>query len=756
MANRDRQPLVAAGRMEIERIAAIVEAAREDGRDVLLESEGLQVLAASGIATPEYAVIAGADDLPSLELAAFPGERVILKVLSPEILHKTDVGGVRVVPRDREALDAAVRAMHERFQNQDVRGFLVVEHVAYDASLGGELLLGIRWTDDFGPVVTCGAGGIQANFLADALEPGSEIAVATPYGLDAVSVERLLQGLTVAKLTVGELRGWPGRLESDRLVDLFMKFARLAAESAPRFISELEVNPLAVAGERLLPLDVLVKCGEVRKPGSDPRPLNKIKNLLEPRSIGIVGVSQRINPGRLILDNLIRGGFDRARIHLVKPGEEMIDGCRCYPDLDALPGRVDLLILAVAAPQLPELLTAIVEHEKAESIILIPGGLEEKKGSEDLVARARSVLTRARASEWGGPVINGGNSMGIRSRPGGYDATFIPDYKLRSTSAGAYPIAFISQSGAFYVAKGGKLGLDPKYAISIGNQMDLTIGDYLTYLKDDDELEIFAVYVEGFKQLDGLRFVEAARQITAQGKTVILYRAGRTSAGAAASASHTAAIAGDYVVNRELAKTAGVLVCETTADFEDLVKLFALLGDARVTGKRLGAVSNAGFECVSVSDHLGDLELAELTEQTRSGLLSLLRGCRVDGVIDIRNPVDLTPIMPDAPFVEGCRLVLNDENVDLGLVGCVPLTGALQTLAPGDDHAEDVYSEDSVAQRLVKLKAQLKKPWVAVVDGGPLFDPLARILEQGGIPTFRTADRALRLFGRFCSAKLGQ
>ncbi len=742
--------------MDVDRITAIVEAARADGRDVLLESEGLQVLTAAGFATPHYAVLAGPDALASVDLTAFPGDRVVLKVLSPEILHKTDVGGVRVVPCDREAVAAAIRDMQERFRDTEVRGFLVVEHVAYEAALGGELLLGIRWTDDFGPVVVCAAGGTQAEFLAEALEPGSEIVIATPHSLDAAAAERLLRKLAVVRLATGDFRGKPARLEPRRLVDLFMTFARMASDLSPRYISELEVNPLAVAGARLLPLDVLVKCGQVNQSHPEPRPLHKIKNLLQPRSIGIVGVSERQNPGRLILDNLIRGGFDRARIHLVKPGSETIDGCRCYPDLQSLPGRMDLLILAVAAPQLPALLAAIVEDEKAESIILIPGGLEEKKGSEQIVAGARAALERARRSEWGGPVINGGNSMGIRSRPGAYDATFIPDYKLRGRSTAPYPIAFISQSGAFYVAKGGKLGLDPEYAISIGNQMDLTIGDYLSYLKDDDELEIFAVYAEGFQRLDGLKFIEAARQITAGGKTVILYRAGRTSAGAAASASHTAAIAGDYAVTRELAGHAGVLVCETTADFEDTVKLFALLAEARVTGRRLGAISNAGFECVSISDHLGDLELADLTEHTRAGLLSLLRDCRVDEVVDIRNPVDLTPIMPDAPFVEGCRLVLDDENVDLGLVGCVPLTAALQTLAPAEFHAEDVYAEGSVARRLVKLKAELDKPWVAVVDGGPLFDPMARILEQGGIPTFRTADRALRLFRRFCSAKLGQ
>jgi acyl-CoA synthetase (NDP forming) len=740
--------------MDFDRIRAIVEGARADGRDVLLENEGLELLAGAGIATPLYAAIAGAEALPSLNLAAFPGDRVVVKVLSPNILHKSEVGGVLAVPRDQESIGKAIREMDERLRGNDVRGFLIIERVAHDPSLGGELLLGIRWTDDFGPVLTCGPGGIHAEFLAEALGPGRGVAIASAVDLDADSATEVLQQAAATRLATGALRGRAPRLELGHLADLFVRFARLAAEAMPEHVSELEVNPFAVAGGQLLPLDVLVKCEPVNVGRPAPRPLHKIKNLLEPRSLAIVGVSERMNPGRLILNNLLRAGFDRERIYLVKSGSETIEGCRCYPDLESLPGPVDLLILAVAAAQYPELLEAIVEGQAAESIILVPGGLEEKEGSEDIVARARSVLQRARTSDWGGPVINGGNSMGIRSQPGGYDTTFIPDYKLRGPSTRAHPLAFISGSGAFYVAKAGKLALDPKYAISIGNQTDLTIGDYLTYLKDDDELAVFAVYTEGFRQLDGLRFLEASREITAKGGAVILYRAGRTAAGTAASASHTAAIAGDYLVSRELARHAGVIVCETTADFEDMVRLFALLGDRRVAGRRLGAISNAGFECVSMADHLGGLELASLTERTRAGLLSILKEHRLDGVVDVRNPVDITPIVPDAPFVEACRLVIQDENVDAAIVGCVPLTSALNTLAPADGHTENVFRDDSVAMRLVRLNQEVDKPWVAAVDGGPLFDPMARLLEENGIPTFRSADRALHLFGRFCGAKL--
>ena len=210
------------------------------------------------------------------------------------------------------------------------------------------------------------------------------------------------------------------------------------------------------------------------------------------------------------------------------------------------------------AAQASAALVEIIEREKAESVVLIPGGLEEKAGSEAIVARMHAALAQSRRSAWGGPVINGGNCLGIRSVPGRYDTTFIPEYKLPVPKGEPSRLAIVSQSGAFAVSKASKLStVNPKYSVTLGNQMDLTVGDYLTYLKDDSGIDVFAVYVEGFRPLDGLRFLEAARAITAQGRTVILYRAGRTPAGALASASHTASIAGDYAVMRALVRQRG-------------------------------------------------------------------------------------------------------------------------------------------------------------------------------------------------------
>jgi acyl-CoA synthetase (NDP forming) len=736
--------------MDIARISDVVRRARADGRAVLLESEGLEILAAMGISVPKHVVVQSADELGDLELDGFPGDRVVLKALAPDVLHKTEAGAIAIVPRNEAALRSAIDRMNQPLTGHDVRGYLVSEFVPYDRSLGGELLLGVRWTDDFGPVVTCGPGGVHTEFLAAALKPGTEIAIASPTDLDAGAAARLLHESAIAQLVTREQRGQAVRLDIGILIDEFMRFARLAGEAVPELISELEVNPFVIIDGRLLPLDVLVRCDSPPPSPPPPRPLHKLENLLRPRAVAIVGVSEEMNPGRVILQNLLGERFDQSRIYIVKPGSEAIDGCRCYPDVASLPERVDLCVLAVAATQVPDLLRSIIEGERAESVIVIPGGLEEKQGTGAIVARIQASLAAARESEWRGPVINGGNSMGIRSQPGGYDTTFIPAYKLSGSFGGSYPIALISQSGAFIAAKGSKLGIDPRYSISVGNQMDLTVGDYLTYLKDDDELEVFAVYSEGSKPLDGLRVVQAMREITARGKTVILYRGGRTPEGMTASASHTAAIAGDYVVSRELARHAGAMVCDTTAEFEDLVKLFTLLGAQPVGDLRLGALSNAGFECVSIADHAGPLRLADFTDATRSTLLSVLESSGLDEIVDVRNPLDITPMADDACYEPAARAVMADANVDVGLISCVPLTPMLNTLEPHDGHGENVYSENSVAMKLVRLKDEVSKPWVTVVDGGRLYDPMAQLLERHGLPTFRSADRALRLLARYC------
>ncbi len=742
-------------------ISSLLDVARTEGREYLTEVEALAVVRALGVAVPVHRLVADARAAATVELSEFPSERVVVKVVSHQILHKSDSGGVAVVPRDRAGVVAAVEAMERRYSGSGVAGYSLNEHVAHDASFGGELLVGVRWTADFGPVVAFGPGGIYAEHLSAHLRPESGIAILSPRlggtGRGSVTLEEVLADKAITPAVTGALRGRRAGLEAAVLVRLLESFLELAESAVPGELTELEINPLVCRDGEAVALDALVRLGPPAgaDPAVAPRPLAKLEHLLEPRSIAVLGVSKRQNPGRVILRNILRSGYDQERIHVVKPGYETIEGCRCVADVAALPGRVDLAVLAIDAAQIPDTVDLMLELRKAESLILIPGGLGERSGSEERAERLRASLAAARGSAWRGPVINGGNCLGVRSRPGRYDTLFIPAPKLRFPSGSPAPLALISQSGAFAIARSSKLStLDPRYLITVGNQLDLTVGDYLTYLKDDPRIEVFACYVEGFRPLDGRRFLEAAAEITRGGRPVILYRAGRTAAGARASASHTASIAGDYATTRELARAAGVVVAESLADFDDLVHLFCCLRARTVGGWRLGALSNAGFECVAMADNISRFRLADFGTETRERLSAILERARVGSIVGAHNPLDVTPMLADADFEAAARAVLEAAGVDVGVVGCVPLTGALETLAAGSGHDEDLARETSVVRRLANLAGELPKAWVAVVDSGPLYDPMANMLAEHRVPTFRTADRALRLFETFCRWRL--
>ena len=127
-------------------------------------------------------------------------------------------------------------------------------------------------------------------------------------------------------------------------------------------------------------------------------------------------------------------------------------------------------------------------------------------------------------SKGGGPVFLGANCLGVISHPGKYDTLFIPEEKLpKQRGMHNRNIAFVSQSGAFMITRLSRIPeLDPAYMISMGNQNDLTLGDMIVYLKERDEIEVIAVYAEGFKDQDGLRFILGLKEAVGKGKDLHL------------------------------------------------------------------------------------------------------------------------------------------------------------------------------------------------------------------------------------------
>lgn len=763
------------------KVSKIFSSAEKEGRNFLLEPEVYSLLKSYGFDLPRYIFIKKGFYPTAEMLGKLGSEKVVVKVVSPLILHKSDVGGVAVVRSKVGEVKTAIKKMEkeipQRFSrhsggktrpeevSESIKGFLVVELVKFEqAGFGSELLLGLRVSKDFGPVVTLGAGGLDVEYLNIHLKEGHNLAILPVDEAEEKKLKKCFEPLAVFGKVAREFRGRPPLVKEAELVRAVRTFQQIGQDFSPFkmhtpfTVEELEVNPLVIRKGRLVPLDGLARFSRNKMP-AEPKSREAIQKILEPKSIGIIGVSEKMNVGHIILNNIIKNGFDRENIFVVKPGLEAIEGCRCYPSVADLPQAVDLFILTLGAEQVYPVMKELVEKEKAHSVIIIAGGLGEKSGTKSVEDDIRNLLTDRRKNGRPAPVINGGNCLGIISVPGRYDSTFIPEYKFRRPEGLSAGLAIVSQSGAFMLSRmSTQHRFEPVYAISVGNQLDLTMGDYLSYLKDRPEVRIIAAYIEGFKPGDGWRFYREAKEAVKAGKKVVVYKSGRSPEGRQATASHTASVAGDYAVARSLLLEAGVMVAETIEDFENFIKALILLEGKKIGGRRVGLMSNAGFESVIMADNLkgeeGSLVLPQFGPGTVERILKVLQPLGIDRLQDVHNPLDVTPMADDATFCGCVQALLEDEQVDGAVISCVPMTASLQTLPPGEVHGENIYAEDSLAGRLIRIFKTAEKPFVVNIDAGRLYDALCDYLEKNGVPVFRNCDRAVRFMRKYLNSQL--
>lgn len=759
--------------------------AEAEGRSHLLESEVYFIFKQIGLRVPRY-IYVPRGKIPDVEkLKSLGTTEVVIKVVSPLILHKSDVGGVRFVPnrlkdirenlaammdeiprkwvkwsRTRGVIDETASTIDETWVKDSIRGFLIIEKVNYEKiGLGEELLLGLKQTKDFGPIITIGFGGVDVEYITSRLKEEQALGFFSPYFVKRKKMAWQLSHLAFFEKIIRGPRGGRPVITVTKLIEVMENLARLARffsifQSEKGFVlEELEANPVVVARGNLIPLDGLGRFSRKRKLRLRP-PVNQLTQLLCPRSIGIIGVSERMNLGHIILNNILEAGFPREKVFIIKPGSELIEGCRCFANVASLPEAVDLFVYALPADQVYSCLESLIKEQKAYSMIIIAGGLGEKSGTQKEEKRVRELIAASRREGRLVPVINGANCLGIISRPGRYDTTFIPEYKFPRPEEGESGLIFISQSGAFMITRLNKSRwLRPEMAISIGNQIDLTVADYLDYFSQSfkDQAKVFALYLEGLREGDGVILAKASSKLIKAGSRIIIYKGGRTPQGQLATASHTASVAGDYSILRALMKQQGVYVAETLAEFEFAMKALFYLRNKKPCGSRIGLISNAGFECVIMADHIrpgGVLKLADWSPRTREELLAALSPLGIDRLQDIRNPLDLTPVADDSAFARCVEAILDDPGVDCAVISPVPMTPALKTLQ-AIEYGEDFHEPSSLASRLIKLFHESQKPFVISLDAGSLYNPLADYLESYGLPVFRRVDEALLFLEKF-------
>lgn len=753
-----------------EQIDRLLMRASREGRP-LYEHEAYAVIEAFGVArTPRHVFVPRAESIRSDTLAAIPSETVVLKIVAPQITHKSDVGGVVFTARTPAAVQAGVERIYASVSQVAAQphGVLICEHVPPDSeALGHELFMGLRMTREFGPVLAAGLGGTDTEGLAQAIRPPWSSATASAVLTSAEAFLELFQRTLAYRCLSGSARGRKRLVTDDSLLNCFTGFLKMAQrygceggrrassdDPSPPTLAELEINPLVVRDGGLVALDAVCRFGPAVRARA-ARPLSKIGKLLEPRSMAIVGVSAKsMNLGRIILRNVRQCGFPTDRLYVIKAGDAAVDETSCVPSFAALPEKVDLAVIAVGADQTPGIIREIIAHDAAESAIVIPGGMGETESGAAIENAVKREISAAHQRPAGGPVFLGGNCMGVRSWPGRYDTFFIPPGKLR-TEGSCKPrrLAFLSQSGAFLITRLSNVGqLHPTYAVTLGNQMDLTVSDFLEFLADHAQLDTYAVYVEGLADLDGLDLARAVRRVASLGKTVVVYKGGRTDAGRTAAQGHTAAIAGDYPAGAAVLHNAGALVADGFRDFEQLVELSSALHHKRVTGMKLGLVTNAGFESVGMADAVVGpayrLEVPALSPASQTAVREALKCFRLDALVNPRNPLDLTPMAGEEAYEQFTRIMLDDEQTDAVVVSLVPLTPAMQTTA------DEMDAGAGIVERLAALDESSAKPLVTVIDSGSIYDPLVDALRRRGLAVVRSADQAVRSLGAYLAHRM--
>jgi acetate---CoA ligase (ADP-forming) len=625
-----------------------------------------------------------------------------------------------------------------------------------------EVRISLNNTREFGMVLSAGMGGLDAdldesNFRKDR---------ASVYAAADLTDAGDFLGLFRRTLAYQRLARAGSPPPDAQLKACFERLLALASSFAPGnreasiVLRSLELNPVHV-GKRLLVQSAQCEFG-APPAGRLSRPIHKIDKLLHPASIGIIGVSASgMNFGRIILRNLMGSGYSKERLVIIRPGEKEIDGVRCIESLKALAGKLDMLIVAVAASAVYELVDEIIATDAVESVMLIPGSLGETKKSREPAAALAVRINAAHGKEGGGPIFLGANCLGVVSHPGSYDSWFIPLERLpKPQKKPERNSVMLSQSGAFMITRMSQNPwLDPRYMLALGNQTDLTHGDMLSYFSERPEIETIGIYVEGFKDLDGLAFAKAVRKAVVNGKQVVVYKSGKTAPGAGGVMGHTASIAGGATLFESVVCQAGAIVAEDFTSFDDLFYLAGALHRKKIHGKRLGAISGAGFEAVGMADSIESdnfsMEMGALDPATVKRVEEILVAKKLDALVEVRNPIDINPGADDEAHLQITEAFLQDPNIDAVVVGLDPTAPSVRALEqsklrPG----YDINDPMSTVHLMPPIVDRNDKPIVGIIDGGQLYDAMAARLMDQGVCVFRNSGRGTRALVRYIEARL--
>jgi acetyltransferase len=439
-----------------------------------------------------------------------------------------------------------------------------------------------------------------------------------------------------------------------------------------------------------------------------------LDSLFYPKSVAVIGAStDQRKVGYALLSNLIRFSYQGA-LYPVNPKADEILGLKSYRSLSAIPGQVDLAVIAIPAAYVPGAIRECI-GKKIPSAVIVSAGFKEA-GSEGLLLEEelKSIVR-------GGEIrVLGPNCLGVINTSSCLNATF---------AAGMLPpgrVAFFSQSGALGIAIldwaiGNKIGFS-KF-ISLGNKADLNETDFIEYFINDSETDIILGYIEDVVQ--GRRFLDVARKATKM-KPILLVKAGGTQAGARAASSHTGALAGSEHAFNAAFRQCGVIRAEGIEDLFETAKAF---NSKKVPqGSNLLIITNAGGPGIIAADtaeRLG-IGLPQLSKKTVEALSKLL-----PGNASLYNPVDIIGDATAARYETVFEQALTDPSVD----------GFLVILTP-----QAMINAEEAARAVIKASHQTDRPFITSFMGLERVRASLELLKSAAIPNFSYPEPAVRAF----------
>ncbi len=442
-----------------------------------------------------------------------------------------------------------------------------------------------------------------------------------------------------------------------------------------------------------------------------------VKNLdtfFKPKSIAVIGASKNSTKiGHATLKNILISDYE-CKVYPINPKEKEILGVKCYKSIKDVPGKIDLVMVSVPAKIVPNVMKECVQ-KKVQNTIIISSGFSEI-GDHNLEDEIKKIVEKSNMR------ILGPNTMGYKNASDSLDASFVFGVPRKGN------LSLISQSGALgigmiYLANNEYVGVSK--IIGVGNKLDIDDDDLIDYFSTDTETNVIGLYIEAVK--DGRAFMNS---IKACDKPVLVVKAGRSAAGARATASHTGSMAGSDKIYGAAIKQAGGIRCRDLVELFDMAR--ALAGQPSAQGNRIGIITNGGGLGILLTDacEANGLTIPKLSKKTYNKIDKIL-----PDIIKPNNPVDLVGDAGFYRYESTTRALLEDPNIDGIIIASVhggyarprEFTGAILKM---------------IRER--KLHEEYKKPILGTWVGGKEFEDLVLDLKAAGVPIYPSSWRTAR------------